>query len=305
MMQDLTMQLMPQLLLMIWVLFLPLAACGQMAAPSAYDPVKAPLLSEEKRREFDIQLANELATYNTNTTRCEHALPKVGIDDVSECRETFFREQAAQGYEVADIVARIYQPRKGRIEQNRESYERLRRLADAGDKSALCFSPYVFGQMGQKEWPPYTGESESIYTKRGMALNLPLCAINEFYSYWNGVDGYPEDRQLAHQRLLQAAKAGLYFGHEQLFSEYSREGFDNLHTIRKALCWGRLASHHSPSAGLWNYANALRTAAWNSNWSVLIHPEFRQLAHDWDLQATPYETKPTTIEDCMHIEEEQ
>lgn len=202
-------------------------------------------------------------------------------------------------------MSEIYQPRRGEIKQNREAYDRLHKLAVAGDKSALCFAPYVFGRMGQKDWPPYTGENEAVYTKRGMALNLPLCAINEFYSYWNGTDGYPEDHQMAHQRLLQAAKAGLYFGQHYLSFDYQLEGFANLRTIRKALCWGRLAAYHSPAEGLTHYANDLRTAAWNSDWSVMTRPELRQLADEWDLQSTPYESKPTTIQECIQIEEEQ
>jgi hypothetical protein len=88
-----------------------------------------------------------------------------------------------------------------------------------------------------------------------------------------------------------------------LFWNYEKLGFDNLHTIRKALCWGRLAHHHSPAAYLDAFSDKLKTASWNSNHS-LIHPEYMQLALEWDLRHTPYEAKPTTPEDCIHIEQE-
>ncbi|WP_301101734.1 hypothetical protein [Propionivibrio sp.] len=284
------------------VLSLPLMACGQATAPSAYNPAKASLLSEEKRREYDIQLANELATWNTNTTRCN----RDAYTD-PDCRENFFRQLAADGYEIADIVSQIYFPKQGVIKQNLEAYERLHQLAEAGDKSALCFAPYVLGRMGEKKtvWP-YTGEREAKYTRRGVALGLPLCAINEFYAYWNGVNGYPKDHQMAHQRLLDAAKAGLFFAQMNLSYDYEKEGFSDLHTIRKALCWGRLADQHSPSSGLWSYANSLRLAAWDPNdRQKLLHPEFMQLAKEWDPAATPHHIKHATIEECIQLEEKK
>ena len=286
-------------LVLMW-LFLPLTACGQ-ATPSAYDPAKASLLSEEKRREYDVLLANELDTWNTNSTRCNrNAYVFPG------CRAAFFQQLAADGYEIADIVAQIYFPEQGEIKQNRKAYERLHQLAEAGDKSALCFAPYVFGKMGEKKGWPYTGESEARFTRRGMELGLPLCAVNEFYDYWSGTNGYPQDHQMAHQRLLQAAKAGLYFGQERLHVHYGREGLGNLQTIRKALCWGRLADQHSPSVRANVYADSLRSAAWDpTDGRKLVRPEFMQLAEEWDSRSTPHQVKKTTIEDCIQIEEEK
>lgn len=285
----------------IWALLLPLAACGQVTSMSAYDPSKAPLLSEEKRREYDILLANELATWNTNTTRCN-----LGADFDPDCREKFFRQLATEGYEVADIVSQIYFPRIGVMRPNRAAYERLRKLADAGDKSALCFAPYVFGRMEQqKDWP-YTGETEANYTKRGAALKLPLCAINEFYSYWSGANGYPEDHRLAHQRLLEAAKAGLFFGQRHLMTDYEQQGYEDLHVIRKALCWGRLADRHSPSSGRWSYASNVKMAAFDpTDGTKLIRPELLQLGKEWYPSNKPQDGKQVTINDCVKIEEEK
>lgn len=294
------------LYILLCVAFLPIAACGQSSLPSVYDSAKATQLSEAQRRQFDIQLANELATWNTLSARCvfDHANPRRPF----ECREDFFRQLASEGYEIADIVSQIYLPRRGEIKQNRAAYERLRTLAVAGDTSALCFAPYVFGQMGQKTDWPYSGETEAEFTRRGRALGLPLCAINEFYSYWNGTDGYLRDPEMARQRLLEAARAGLYFGQDRLLSHYGHEGFDNLLTVRKALCWGRLADQHSPWARFDSYTDRLRAAArdpgdaWNA---PLRRPELRRLADEWDSRKVPHDRMPITIEDCIHIEEEK
>ena len=45
------------------------SSCSQS---SAYDASKAPFLTEEKRRQYDIKLANELETYNFITERCPY-----------------------------------------------------------------------------------------------------------------------------------------------------------------------------------------------------------------------------------------
>ena len=283
---------------------LTLTACDFVSASSAYDASKSAQLTEEKRREYDILLANELATYNTNTTRC-------GIDmaDLSfsyKCREDFFRQLAADGYEIADIVSRIYYPREGRIKSNRAAYERLHELAEAGDKSALCFAPFVFSQMRDTEAWPYTRETEAVYTKRGMALNLPICALNESGAYWFGVNGYPKDSELSHQRLFAAAKAGLYSAQKYLFLEYSKMDIGNLHTVRKALCWARLGDQHSNVLGFDTYTLLLREAASKSG-----DPDYKKaplglwgLVKKWDPRSTPHSEMPITTKDCTNIEEE-
>ncbi len=291
---------------LVLVLLVPLAACGDSPPPSAYDPAKAAQLSEAKRREYDILLANELATWDTNTTRC--AFDPTNPRRPFECREELFRQLAREGYKIADIVSQIYFPSRGVIKQNRAAYERLRALALAGDTSALCFAPYVFGRMGQKENWPYSLESEAALTRRGQALGLPLCALNEFFTYRNGVGGYPHDPALAHQRLLEAAKAGLYFGQKVLMKDYADEGFEHQHTIRKALCWGRLADQHSPEAQFNFYAYNVRAAARDpdASWKApLRRPELRRLADQWDPRITPHDRMPITIEDCIRIEEEK
>jgi len=80
---------------------------------------------------------------------------------------------------------------------------------------------------------------------------------------------------------------------------------NDLPTIRKALCWGRLAGHHSVEANLRGFTGSLSTASRDKDdQSKLIHPELEQLAEDWDIGFTPYELKPTTIQDCLNIEEE-
>lgn len=293
-----------------FALALFLSACGQS---SAYDASKAPLLTEEKRRAMDIMLANELETYNTNTERCKFDLNNPYAP--FECRVAFFKQLAAEGYEMADIADKIFNPLRGEIRKDRAAYERLRQLADAGDKSALCFAPRIFIWFLQDTDWPYTAESEMKYNKQGVAQGLPLCILNEAYSYQHGESGYPKNLNKAHPLALKAASAGLYGGHQFLFIEHKqslgiyktnyRYKDNDFPTIRKALCWGRLAGHHSVAADLRGFTGSLSRASRDrDDQSKLIHPELAQLAKDWDIGFTPYEKKPTTIPDCLKIEEE-
>ncbi len=285
-----------------------LSACGQS---SAYDASKAPSLSEERRRELDILLANEMETYNTNTERCKIDLNKPSAPFI--CRVAFFKQLAAEGYEVADIVDKIFNPLKGVIKKDRAAYERLRELADAGDKSALCFAPRIYMWFLYDSGWPYTLETEMKYNQKGVKQGLPLCLLNESNYYSEGLNGFPKDLKMAHQRAIEGASAGLYFGQLLLFIEYQellgtyepeyQYKDSDLPTIRKALCWGRLAGHHSVAAGLRTFTGYLSTKSRDKEGQI-VHPELEQLAIDWDIGFTPYEQKPTTPTECLKIEEE-
>jgi hypothetical protein len=289
--------LMKKLNFLFQVLFLMLllSACSQ---PSTHGSTKTPQLTEEKRREMDVLLANELDTWNENSVRCE--FDRNNPHAPAECREAFFHELANQGYEMADIASKLFKPTKGITVNDHIAFVRLRQLAKQGDKSALCFVQQIL-QFHRDNNESFSDAVE--YTKLGKTLVLPLCAQNEFYLYWNGAYGYPKDLVLAHQRLLEAASAGLYHAQTKLLADYRQEGFGDTHTIRKALCWGRLAQNHSSWAFFQDYVNDLMVAARDKNdQSKIIHPELEQLAKEWDLRTTPYISKPTTSNDCMQIE---
>lgn len=293
-----------------FALMLFLSACGQS---SAYDVSKAPLLTEEKRRVMDIMLANELETYNTNTERCKGDPNKPSA--VGECRVAFFKQLAEEGYEIADIADKIFDPLRGDIRKDRAAYERLRQLADAGDKSALCFAPRIFIHHLSYEGWPYTIETEMRYNKLGAAQGLPLCLLNEALFYREGTNGFPMDLKMTHKLALDAATEGLYLAQYLLLIDYEksigitkadyRYKNSDLPTIRKALCWGRLASMHSSWSLFYSFTNDLVTASRDKqDRSKLIHPELEQLADDWDLRYTSYEKRPTTPNDCLKIEKE-
>jgi hypothetical protein len=285
-----------------------LSACG---SSSAYDASKAEQLTEEQRREMDVLLANEWATNNTNSKRCDIVYDEPFSS--GKCRLAFYKELASKGYEMADIASRLYNPGTSTRINDKKAFKRLLQLADAGDKSALCFTGYVLIDLTVEK--PYTLASVKKYIKQGVELGLPVCALVEAYAYHHYQSSdYPLDRKMGHLRALEAASGGLYLGQILLLHEYGHEfhyptfAYDearDLYGIRKALCWGRLAEHHSVAAGFRSYTRGLlRSARDRKDQSKLIYPKLRQLAIDWDLVSTPYEENPTTVKDCLSIEEE-
>lgn len=277
------------------------SACSQ---PPAHGSTKTSLLTEEKRRELDVLLANELDTWNENSVRCEYDQNKPGAP--AKCREAFFHELANEGYEMADIASKLFKPTKGVIVDDRKTFERLTLLAKQGDKSALCFAQPIATALRNAGFT-YDPEQAIKYTKQGKQLGLSLCAQSEYTLYLFGYikAGYPKDANLAQRRLVEAASAGLYYAQTKLLADYKQEGFGDLHTIRKALCWGRLAQNHSSWAFFQDYIRDLVAAARDKNdQSKIVRPELEQLANDWSLRNTPYANKPTTPHECRQIEEE-
>lgn len=59
----------------------------------------------------------------------------------------FFHAIAANGYEIDDIVSQIFVPRKDWGKAKWTAFDRLYRLANAGDKSTLRFAQYVHGHL--------------------------------------------------------------------------------------------------------------------------------------------------------------
>lgn len=318
--------------LLVVALFTGISMSGCHAdIPSAplVDLVKAAQLSDTRKRELDIQLANELATWNTNTRRfgsddavmnsdAWRALPEAErqrfLLKPFASREAWFAELAEEGYEMAAIAARIYKPKQGVTVKDVPAYRRIKQLADAGDHSALCFASIMQGAqvstvISDPGWP-YTPEEALIYLKKGSSLGLPVCRTREAFLIAAGTLGYAQDRNRALAQFHEGARANMYDAHWKLFKTYAnkseREGFANLNTVRMALCWGRLASRHKPGEDQYYLAH-LKSAAWKKNnfTHQADRPELMALAKEWDLRTTPYEVKFTTPEDCIQLEQKR
>lgn len=307
----------------------PIAGCqAETSTGPLVDPAKAAQLSEARKWELDIQLANELATWNTNTRRfgVDEAMKSDAWRDLPEAererirwspftgREAWFAQLAEEGYEMAAIAARIFKPRQGVTVNDLQAYQRLKQLADAGDHSALCFASIMRGAqvsevVSEPGWP-YSAEESLAYLKRGSSLGLPVCRTREAFMIGAGTRGYARDRDRALAQFHEGARVGLYESHWKLFNAYAhkseREGFSNLDIVRVALCWGRLASLHKPGEDYY-YLTSLKSAAWSKENSSrqADRPELMALANEWDLHTTPYAAKPTTPENCIQLEQER
>ena len=289
------------------------------------DPVKAAQMSEARKRELDIQLANELATWNTNTRHFNgaaaaadsgvlRALPEAEQQRIVRRpfadREAWFAQLAEEGYEMAAIAARIVKPSRGRVVPDKGAYRRLKELAEEGDQSALCFATVLLSKLTTEQPAPLTREEAVRYVKTGSQLGLPLCRTTEAFLIEGHLNGYAYDRERVLRQLHEGANAGLYEAYRRLFNAFAhkseREGFSNLNSVQAALCWGRLASRHKPDEAYYYLAN-LKSAAWKKNnfANEADRPELMALAKEWDPLANPLNTKPTSSKDCIQLEQER
>lgn len=250
---------------------------------------QASSLTPEQRREYDRQFFNELETWNANSA--EYSF---------DTREALFRKMARDGYQVAEIALEIFQPSRGRIVTSRSALDKLQRLADSGDASAMCFLSIAWTKMDQKK-VPYQPEVGRKYIERGAALGQPYCKFVLATLYGSGEPGYPKDLGKARRMIREVALEGYYIAHLTLFNHYSmgEQPYADLGRVRKALCWGRLAQQHSAWAFFDHYVDRMNQVA-----SREKRPELRALGDQWDTRDVPVEAWRVTPEECLKIEQE-
>lgn len=196
-----------------------IAACGN---PSAYNPEKAALLTEAQLREMDIALYNDLYNKGNYTIRCD-----VKAEDIYDCNHDFYQSLAAQGHEVAGIIAQLHR-RHELLRADREVFERLHTLAKQGDPSALCFVGRVFTMIDRerkKAWGYDYHKDFEPFTEKGAALKLPVCV--QYYAFGlREVYGaeYPDHVAVPLVNQKFAAKAGIYAAFQELAYYYEYIG---------------------------------------------------------------------------------
>jgi hypothetical protein len=214
-------------------------------------------------------------------------------------RPRLFKEMAANGFKVAALAPQLLTTGASRDRTAaKKSFESLRLLAESGDTSAMCFMPLAWSRSVLEEgFPSY--DSMLPYIKRGAASGHPYCRLVVARLYGSGSAGFPKDMDRAMQMVREVAREGYYEAHVALFRTYAERvpAYDDLDTLRKALCWGRLAQQHSNWARFDWYTDKMRAFAVANGRRNLL-----ELEKEWDTRSVPVEVKHTTPNDCLAME---
>lgn len=242
----------------------------------------------EQWRRYDRLFFNEAALWHHNSAAYD-----------SRTRPRLFREMAAGGFKVAEIAPQLLTtgPTRNRAAA-RAAFERLRVLAEKGDTSAMCFLALAWSRSVVEEaFPSY--DVILAHVERGAALGHPYCRLVIARLYGSGAEGYPKDFDRAMRIVREVAREGYWEAHVTLFKTYADRvpAYDDRDTLRRTLCWGRLAQQHSNWARFDWYTDKLRVfAVANARRDLL------ELEKEWDIRSVPIEVKHLTADDCLAME---
>ena len=194
-------------------------------------------IPEDVVRRMDILITNEIYNYDTNTELCQVTAENVTYFSTTKCRRDFFQYLSDQGYEVGNVVLKLFDVRKTEFRADLSEYERLHRLAEQGDKSALCLSGVVFYRFIRDEimsWP-YTSATEFEFVKKGAAMGLPVCLYLEGQAYLFGKNAYPKNMEMAVNKWRDAAVAGVYRAQVAMSTYFLEDGLSDPNDPSKKL----------------------------------------------------------------------
>jgi hypothetical protein len=273
----------------VLALVVAVVLCGPVAqADTGQGTPKSGSLTPDQWRTYDRLFFNEASLWQHNSA-----------DYDSRTRPRLFRKMAADGFKVAEVAPIVLTTGSTRNRTAaRSAFEHLRLLAERGDTSAMCFLPLAWSKsVVEEDFPRY--DVILPYVERGAALGHPYCRLVVARLYGSGTEGFPKDLDRAMRMAREVARDGYWEAHVALFRTYADRvpAYDDPDTLRKALCWGRLAQQHSNWTAFDSYLDKLHAFAVANQ-----RNDLRELAREWDLRSTPIERKRTEPDDCLAME---
>lgn len=161
-----------------------------------FDAAKTPLLSHEKRAEYERLLFNEIPPHNAGSFR----------HDIWS-REKEWLRMADEGFELAYITLQVLSPTKGKFALDKP-LNRLEALAGQGDASAMCLYRQLvtWGQQRPSDFEKYNPKAVE-YMEKGVSLGHPECLATKGAILLRAPDATKEDRQKGFEMLARAARA--------------------------------------------------------------------------------------------------
>lgn len=251
------------------VLVVVVLAGWALAAPPSFDYEKAKQLSPEKRREYDVIFANEMAIWTSNSNRYIDEYLDTHPEEQARLagfqykrRHEELSAMAADGYLPAYAALRLFDIRKGREMKDSVALKLLMDAADKGDVSAMCGMnelPFISTQL---EDVPEFSEAQARALTKGANLGHGGCLANRgvrrALRFSKGSDGITPAIFLADvdgslPDLFESARQGYYRAHRTLYRtrwmQLEKKDFQlsGPLELERVLCWGRLAQQHANS----------------------------------------------------------
>lgn len=205
-----------------------------------FDAGKAAGLSAERRAALERELFGEVHMWNTQS-RSYHG-PNGGIE-----REMRWQAMADDGYELAHLALKVFEPSTGHMHNPIPALERLDELARKDDSGAMClFASMVIHlpDRGGIDWSPYH-KLKNAWMKRGADMGHPQCLIALGGRLMAGSDGQPLNVQHGMNMIFGAIKKGYTHGVGSLSLLSERRGLDKAGNRREMYCWDYQASQYS------------------------------------------------------------
>jgi hypothetical protein len=222
--------------LRIWAYFV-----HPFATPRVFfDAGKAATLSAERRTELERELFNEVYLWNDQSRRYN------GPQGLVQ-REARWRSMAAEGYELAYLTLKVFEPSTVQVHNPLPVLERLDELARQGDAGAMCLLSAISYRLPARPGIDWSGQRlrARFWMQKGAALGHPDCYIQLGGRLRAGSDGFQQDMARGTDLLIKALQARYLRAAASFWADTEKIGLDSARYRQLAYCWGYQMANYS------------------------------------------------------------
>jgi hypothetical protein len=209
------------------IFIVTVVSCAWLYQPTSTAPVRSPYIEAERNR-IDARLFSELIVRN-------NSWPTIG--KTWGAREEFIKSKASDGYELAELMLRLFDFSGSHPPENKfdpDAYKRLKSLAEQGDASSQCL--YV---LAAQRWKKFSVNSYQAkhYVDLAAEQNQPLCLMYKAVKLFDQGAG-----ELARELYEKSARLGNNISQSSLILKRISGGLGYSKNIGKAICWYQIAT---------------------------------------------------------------
>ncbi len=221
--------------LRIWAYFVHPFATPQVF----FDAGKAATLSAERRTELERELFNEVYLWNDQSRRYN------GPQGLAQ-REARWRTMAAEGYELAYLTLKVFEPSTVQVHNPLPVLKRLDELARQGDAGAMCLLSAISYRLPSRPGIDWS-EQRSLaryWMQKGAALGHPDCYIQLGGRLRAGSAGFQQDMARGTDLLIKALRSGYLRAAVSFWGPVEERGLDGVRHRQLVYCWGFQAAKY-------------------------------------------------------------